>query len=213
MKLLDILTAFQWRYAVKIFDTKKKLHKADIETLLEIIRLSPSSLGLQPYKIVIVENKKLRQQIFNIASHQRKIIEAPYLLVFCTYKKYSRTFVDSFINRFVKERKLTLQQAKNLRTARQEYISKTSFRELDEWAGNQAFIALGVLLSAAAIAHIDAGPMGGFEPKKLDKILNLKKYNLHSRVLCALGHRSFKDPEAKAIKVRRPLSELVIKLK
>ncbi len=213
MKLKEILKAFNWRYAVKIFDTKKKLAKTDLNTLLEIVRLSPSSLGLQPYKIIIVENKKLRQKIFAKASSQRKILEAPYLLVFCTYRSYSRAFVDSFIDRFIHARKLKPEQAKRLRTARQQYITETSFKELDEWAGNQTFIALGVLLSAAAMARIDAGPMGGFKPKVLDEVLNLKKYNLHSRVLCALGYRSATDPEAKAIKVRRALSELVIKLK
>lgn len=209
-----VAEAMKWRYAVKHFDTKKKLTVTDLQMLLETVRLSPSSLGLLPYKVVVVaNNKKLRQKIYDKAADQQKVLEAPYLLVFCTYRKFTKAYVDSFIDLFAKERKLSQERVAKLRKARREFITETSAKELDEWAGDQAFIGLGVLIAAAATARIDAGPMGGFKPEILDKILNLKKYNLRSRVMCALGYRSATDPEAKQKKVRWPKSQFIISIK
>ncbi len=209
-----IVEAMNWRYAVKRFDPKKKLATSDLEMLLEIVRLSPSSLGLMPYKVlVIANNKKLRQAIYDKAADQPKVLEAPYLLVFCTYRKFTKAFVDSFIDLFAKERKLSQERVANLRKARRAFITDTSAIELDEWAGDQAFVGLGVLIGAAASAHIDAGPMGGFKPEILDKVLNLKKYNLRSRVMCALGYRSATDSESKQKKVRWPKSQFIINIK
>ncbi len=210
----DIISAMNWRYAVKRFNTKKKLTSTDLEALLEIARLSPSSLGLMPYKIVVIaNNKKLRQKIYDTACDQPKITEAPYLLVFCTYRKLTTAFADSFIDLFAKERKLSNEQVANLRKARRAFITETSHKELDEWAGDQAFIDLGVLIASAALLRIDAAPIGGFKSEVLDKVLNLKKYNLRSRVVCALGYRSDQDTEAKEKKVRFSKSDFVIKLK
>lgn len=212
-KLISILRSLRWRYAVKRFDPAKPLAAVDLDNLLEAARLSPSSLGLQPYKIVVVENKKLRQQVFEKACNQEKVVSAPYFLVFCTYRKFTRRFVDSFIDLFAKERGLSNDRVANLRKARRGFIAETPARELDLWASEQAFIALGVLVSSAAMARIDACPMGGFKPKEMDKVLNLKKYNLQSRVLCTIGYRAADDKEAKEKKVRRPKNELILKLK
>lgn len=212
-KLSSFLSALKWRYAVKAFDPKKKLAASDLNGLLEAARLSPSSLGLQPFKIVVVENKAARKLIFEKACNQPKVVESPCLLVFCTYQKYDRAFVDRFIDRFAAARRMSEEKVANLRKARRAFIAETPFKELDEWAGQQAFLALGTLLSAAAVSGIDACPMGGFKPAELDKVLNLKKHNLRSRVLCTIGYRSPADIEAKQPKVRRPLDELIVRIR
>lgn len=210
----QIIEAMNWRYAVKRFNPKKKLVASDLEMLLEIVRLSPSSLGLLPYKVVVIaNNKKLRQKIYDKAADQPKVLEAPCLLVFCTYRKFTKAFVDSFIDLFAKERKLSQERVANLRKARRAFITETSAKDLDEWAGDQAFVGLGVLIAAAAVARIDAGPMGGFKPEVLDTVLNFKKYNLRSRVMCALGYRSDDDPESKQKKVRWPKSQFIMNIK
>ena len=213
LPLIKIIQALHWRYAVKIFNPKKKLAAADLNALLEAARLSPSSLGLLPYKIVVVENSAARKLIFEQASNQSKITEASHLLVFCTYRSYTRSFIDAFVDMFSKERHLSPEQTANLRKARRAFVKETSPKDLDEWAGDQAFIGLGILLASAAMVGIDAGPMGGFKPEVLDEILNLRRYNLRSRVLCALGYRSAEDAEAKAKKVRWPFKDFVIKIK
>lgn len=211
--LARFLSALRWRYAVKEFDAKKKVAAGDLASLLEAARLSPSSLGLQPFKIVVIENKAARQLILEKACDQPKVVAAPYLLVFCTYQKYDRAFVDRFIDRFAAARHLSEEKVVNLRKARRSFITKTPFKELDEWAGQQAFLALGTLLSAAAFSRIDACPMGGFKPAELDKVLNLKRHNLRSRVLCTVGYRSASDKEAKQAKVRRPSDELIVRIR
>lgn len=211
--LTKLLDSMRWRYAVKKFDTKKKLARAYVDDLLEATRLSPSSFGLQPYKILVVENKKLRRKIYEEACDQSKVVEAPYFLVFCTYQKFTLAWVDSFINLYLKERKLSPEKSAKFRKERRDFIKETSQADLDAWAGNQAFIALGVLLTSAAVSRIDACPMGGFKPKELDRILNLKKYNLRSRVLCTLGYRSDEDRTIKLKKVRWPSSKVIMKIK
>ncbi len=212
--LSDILKAFQWRYATKLFNPRKRLAASDLKRLLEIVRLSPSSLGLQPYKILVISNKKIRQRIVDSgACTQRKVLEAPYLLAFCTPTSFPRSFIDSFITRFRDERKMTEADVAKLRAARRKYAATTDFAQLEQWADEQAFIALGVLLSAAAMARIDAGPMGGFKVDILDSVLGLSKKKLRSRVLCSLGYRDSSDPEAKAKKVRRSFSELFTEIK
>lgn len=208
-----ILASMRWRYAVKKFNPKKKLARISLDSLLEVTRLSPSSFGLQPYKILVVENKKLRKQIYEKACDQIKVVEAPYFLVFCTYRKFTPAWVDSFVDLLSKERKLSKEKTDKLRKARREFIKETSPEDLDIWAGHQAFLALGVLLTSAAISKIDACPMGGFKPKELDKVLNLQKYNLRSKVLCTLGYRSPEDRAAKQKKVRWPASMVIMKIK
>ncbi len=212
--LSDILKAFRWRYATKMFNPKKRLAERDLSRLLEIVRLSPSSLGLQPYKILVISSKKVRQQIVDSgACTQRKVLEAPYLLVFCTPTRFPRTFIDSFIDRFRDERKMSEAEVAKLRAARRTYAATTDIAKLEQWADEQVFITLGVLISAAALARIDAGPMGGFKADLLDEVLKLKKLHLRSRVLCSLGYRDPTDPEAQQKKVRRSAEELFIHIK
>ncbi len=213
ISLSHILEAMNWRYAVKKFDVSKKVSSKDLDALLEVARLSPSSMGLQPYKIVVVENKAARKLILAAASTQTKIVESSYLLVFCTYKKFTKQWVNSYIDLFAKERKLSTEQVANLRKSRHAFISETSAKDLEQWASNQAYIGFGVLLEAAALSKIDACPMGGFKPKELDKVLNLNKFNLQSTVLCALGYRAKDDKESKQVKVRKPKSEFIVKIK
>lgn len=211
--LSSILSSLRWRYAVKKFNPRKHLAKTKLEQLLEAFRLAPSSLGLQPYKIVVVENKKLRQRVYKEACDQEKVVSAPYFLVICTYRTFSQAWIDRFVTLYSREKKLTKEQTAKLKKARRNFIQETSQKDLDSWANNQAFIALGVLLTSAAMAKIDACPMGGFKPKEMDRVLQLKKHNLQSRVLCTLGYRDPNDPAAKQKKFRWAKKDIVIRMK
>lgn len=214
MNNLDrFLKAMHWRYAVKKFAAGKKVPAAELNKLLEAARLSPSSLGLQPYQIVMIENKQARALLYPAACDQRKVVDAPHLLAICSYRKFTKDFADRYVDLVVKGGFISPEAAKALRASRRDFVKKTPAADIEAWAANQAFIGLGVLLSAAASAGIDACPMGGFKPELFDKVLNLQKYNLRSRVLVTLGQRSPDDELAHSPKIRRAFKDFLVRIK
>jgi len=207
MSLIDKL---QWRYATKKMDSSKVVPKAKLEQILEAIRLSASSSGLQPYEILVVSNKEIREKIRAIAWEQSQITDCSYLLVFAAWDHYTAQRInDAFdmteeIRNFKSETGTAYR--KNLLTnytARDPEINFTH-------AAKQAYIALGTGLIAAAYEQVDSTPMEGFDPAALDEILNLRARGLRSVVLLALGYRKAdEDWLVDLKKVRRPKDQLI----
>lgn len=189
-----------WRYATKKFDPKKKIAKKDLGELLEALRLSPSSYGLQPWKFLVVTDKKLRENLREHASRgQPQITDASHLIVLCVRTNLDEKFVKLYAESMAKARKVPVDSLK----AREESIIEALKKKPDvqEWASRQVYIALGFLMAACAQKRIDSCPMEGFEPEKLDELLGLKKKNLKSVVLCPVGYRG-DDKYAESRKVR-----------
>src|SRR5680860_98261 len=201
-----------WRYATKKFDISKNIPEVDLEQLLEAIQLSASSYGLQPYQVFVIKNPELREKLKAAAWNQPQIVDASHLLVFANLKEIDKVYVDAYLDMIADTRNQTREDLSGLENMLDNNVLKFSSEKKNQWASNQAYIALGNLLSAAANSKIDACPMEGFEAIKFDEILGLKEIGLTTAVIATLGYRSSEDKQQYAIKVRKNKEELFNRL-
>ena len=208
---MSITTALNWRYATKRMNgTKIPQEKLDI--ILNAISLAPSSFGLQPYSIIVIENKEMLEKIKPIAMNQPQITEASALLVFAVWDTLTLEKIEEYIHLIAKERNVTVESLKHM----QDIIAaqlQNSDSDNFIWNSKQAYIALGFALVAAAVEEIDSTPMEGFDKNLLDDFLQLKEKGLRSSVIMTLGFRdSANDYLANLKKVRRQKDELFIRI-
>lgn len=199
-----------WRYATKKFDTTKKVGEKDLDQLLESLRLSPSSFGLQPWKFIVVTDKKLRQQVRLVSWNQSQVTDASHLIVLCARKTIDAKYVDSYIALMKKERKMSAVKAFAYATYLKTSVSTKKPEEQRTWASKQVYIALGFLLYTAALLQIDSCPMEGFDSKKCDNILGLNDTDYRSVVFCPIGYRAKDDKYATEKKVRWAKEEVIV---
>ncbi len=209
----QLLEQLNWRYATKQFDPNRKISAADWATLEEVLRLSPSSGGLQPWKFFVVTDPAIRVKLLPASYGQKQVIEASHLVVFAAKNNLNETDVDTHIRHTAAVRGATAEALAPFR----DMLVGGIVKGLDEtarnaWARNQAYIALGTLLTSAALLGIDACPMEGFDRAQYDEILGLKAKGYASAVIATLGYRSAEDKYAMAPKVRFPKEHLITKV-
>ena len=207
----ELLNALNWRYAAKRMNGNK-IPQETLDRILEAIRLSASSYGLQPYTIIIIENKDTLAKLKQAANEQAVITEASHLLVFAAWENLIQQKIDDYISQVAQERNVSEESLQHTKSKIESQMAFTDKKNA-EWAARQAYIALGTGLIAAAAEHVDATPMEGFNPTAMDALLGLKDRGLHSVVLLALGYRNAeRDPRVNAKKVRRKKEKLYIKM-
>jgi nitroreductase len=206
----QLLETLHWRYATKQFDPARGIPDAEWRTLEEALMLSPSSYGLQPYKFLVIDDQDLRKRLRKASFGQPQITDAARLVVFAIRKNLDRAWVDHYIARTAEVKHVPEESLKAMtRTIIGDLIEGPRHDWIDHWAARQAYIALGVLLTSAAVLGIDACPMEGFSPVQYDEILGLKEPGLGATVLCALGYRSESDHHASEAKMRFSAPDLV----
>lgn len=198
-----------WRYATKKFDTTKKLSQEQLDELLEVLRLSASSYGLQPWKFIVVENPELRVKLREYAWDQPQLTDASQVIVLCAKTDLTTDDVHAYLDSIVKERGMTREQLKTFEDMLTSGPLQMPKDVLSNWMIRQVYIALGFVLSAAAEMQIDACPMEGFDKTKFDEILGLKEKGLQSVVLCTVGFRAADDMTAPMAKVRFPREQVI----
>jgi nitroreductase len=209
---MSIIKSLEWRYATKKFDDKKMLSKQQINTLKTAFNLTATSYGLQPIQIVIVKNKVIQQQLVTHSWNQQQVAQASHVLVICTQDKINEDDIENYFS-LVKEIRNTPDKILNpFKDYLKTDISKKTENQLALWMKNQAYLALGNLLTVAAIENIDSCPMEGFSPEDYDEILNLKKYNLKSVVVLPVGFRAEDDYMKDLKKVRKKITDVVIEI-
>jgi len=202
----------KWRYATKKFDASKKISESDLDFLKEAIQLSSSSYGLQPYKVIVVENTELRAQLQPASWGQSQIVDASHLLVFANELNVGDTQIDAYFQNLIATRNIPLE-------AIQGYVDfmKTNINALPEakrntWTSKQTYLALANLMCAAAELKIDVTPMEGFVPEQYNEILGLDKLGLNAALVATIGYRHQDDETQHFAKVRKPISDLFITL-
>ncbi|WP_025145481.1 nitroreductase family protein [Pedobacter jeongneungensis] len=205
---MNTIASLKWRYATKKFSDRKVSAEA-IDKILESINLSASSTGLQPYRIVVVENPSLKESLAE-GSFNTQIATCSHLLVFAAFTKVTIEQIDAYMQQIAKEREIPLAALEDFKTALVGGILSRLDEENAAWAARQAYIALGTALISAAELKIDSTPMEGFDAKKFDSLLNLESQGLTSVVTLALGYRDEQNDVYAALKkVRLPITELV----
>ena len=209
---MDYIKQLNWRYATKRMNGRKILQEK-VDRIQEAIRLSASSMGLQPYSVLVIENEELRKQIRPIAYNQPQITEASHLLIFAAWEDISSEKVDDYINQLSTEREIPETSLDSYKKMIMETAAKMDAESLFNWNAHQAYIALGSGLIAAALEEVDSTPIEGFQPAELDKLLNLREQGLKSVALLTLGYRDAEaDKNASQKKVRRTSEKLFLKI-
>lgn len=204
-----IIDNLNWRYATKKFDSSKKVSQENLETLLEVLRLTPSSYGLQPYKFLIIENPEIREKLKEKSWGQTQITDASHLIVLCSYIDVNETHIDAHISNTANTRGMEVENLKGYSDFMKNTISQLDAEKKQIWNSKQAYIALGQLLHACADLKIDATPMEGYDPAGYDEVLGLKEKNLHASVVCPIGYRSEEDATQHFAKVRKSKEDII----
>jgi nitroreductase len=196
----ELLDALHWRYATKHFDPNKKISDEDFAILKQSLILSPSSFGLQPYKFLVVENIELRKKLTANSWNQAQIEEASHLVVFLGKNIMTKIDIEEFIELTAKTRQIAITALENYKNMMlQSFVE--NHRDILDWAAKQAYIALGNLMTAAALLKIDSCPMEGIIASKYDEILEVEK-SYTTLCVCALGFRAVDDRAQNLKKVR-----------
>jgi len=209
---MDVIEKLRWRYATKKFDTHKKLSDAKLETLKQAFNLTATSFGLQTINLVIVSDNVIRTSLLEHSYNQKQVIEASHLLVICIQNNIEDVDVNNYYNNIKDIRNTSETILKPYRESLINMMAKMSVEERQKWSTNQAYIALGNLMTVCAIEAIDACPMEGFIPSKYDELLELDKKGLKSVLLLPVGYRAKDDMFSEFKKVRKPLKETIIEL-
>ena len=205
---MELLKDLKWRYATKKFDPSKKIEPAQLQEIKEAIRLSPSSLGLQPYKVLQITDPKLRAQLREVSWQQSAITDADILFVFCNMTAISDSYIEYIAELQRKERNGSPESKQQYLNFVKGYIHSLTPEQIADWSSKDCYLAAGIALAACAELQIDSCPIGGFEPEGYDRILNLSAQGLNAALVLPIGFRSEEDVYQHAAKVRKPMDQL-----
>jgi nitroreductase/dihydropteridine reductase len=208
---MSLLTNLKWRYATKRMNGQK-VPAEKVETILEAIQLAPTSIGLQPFTIIVVEDPEMRAKIAPAIYNQPQITEGSHVLVFAAWTGISDEQIEKYLNHIATLRGIPIESLDGMRNMINGSVAGKTPEQILNWNSRQAYIALGFGLVTAAVEQVDATPMEGFDPDALDEVLGLKEMGLHSTVILTLGFRDAeKDYLSSATKVRRSKDELFVR--
>jgi nitroreductase / dihydropteridine reductase len=212
-QMSDLISKLEWRYATKKFDPSQVVSQDKIDFILEAIRLSATSSGLQPYEVLVITNKAIREQIKQVAWNQGQVTDSSHLLVFAAWDNYTADRINSMFDLTNDIRGFKNEGWENYRASLLNTYPQRDAETNYQHAARQAYIGLGSALIAAAELKVDSTPMEGFDPVKVDEILGLKEKGLRSVLLLPLGYRADEgDWLVKLQKVRRSREQFVTEI-
>ncbi len=205
-----LIERLQWRYAAKKLDAAKTVPQNKVERILEAARLAPTSSGLQPYEIIVVTSKEVRERIKPIAWNQGQITDGSHLLVFAAWDNYTVERINMMFDLTNAVRGFKNEGWEAYRNMLLGMYPQRDAEVNYQHAARQAYIGLSASMMAAAFEEVDCTPMEGFDPKALDEILNLRERGLRSVAILPLGYREAdKDWLVNLTKVRRPREQFI----
>ncbi|MFN3696118.1 MAG: NAD(P)H-dependent oxidoreductase [Pseudobdellovibrio sp.] len=199
-----------WRYACKKFDPTKKIRESDWNILVESLRLSASSYGLQPWKFIVVQNPEIRKQLLPLSWGQTPVTDASHFVVLTYKEKMDEAHIDKFIQETAKVRGMdasTLNGYKDMMMG--DLVKGPRAQVINWWAQRQVYIAMGSILTTAAMMEIDTLPMEGLDPAGYDKVLGLEGTGYKTVAAVACGYRAADDKYQHAKKVRFETKDVV----
>ncbi|MFT7722779.1 MAG: NAD(P)H-dependent oxidoreductase [Roseateles sp.] len=205
-----LIDKLRWRYATKKMNPALAVPQDALDRILEAVRLTASSSGLQPYEVLVVKDPALRARIREHAWDQAQVTEASHLLVFAAWDNYTAERINQAFDLVNEQRGFRNEGWEAYRQKLLALYPPRSAEENHQHAARQAYIGLGTALIAAAEEQVDATPMEGFDPARVDEILGLKARGLRSVLLVPLGYRQADgDWLVNLKKVRRPTEQFV----
>ncbi|WP_086934351.1 NAD(P)H-dependent oxidoreductase [Agarilytica rhodophyticola] len=208
---MNVLDALNWRYSVKKF-SDEKISAVELKGLLHAACLSASSYGLQPYNIIVVEAMPIRERLLPFSYGQDKVAHSSHLLVFAAHTHIGDATVDRYIDKYARVLNKSPDELIKFSNHMKSALAAKTPEQRQEWAHQQAYIALGNLLTCAAIMKIDSCPMTGIDSTGYDAVLGLSEKGLTTSVICPIGRRHHEDVQASHPKVRFDYNEIVMEI-
>lgn len=211
---MNVIESLNWRYATKKMNPELAVSQDKVGRICEAVRLTATSSGLQPYELIVVTSKAVRERIKPIAWNQAQITDASHLLVFAAWDNYTAERINHMFDLTNEVRGSKNEGWENYRQQLLAGYPKRDAEVNHQHAARQAYIGVGTALIAAAAEHVDATPMEGFDPAALDDILGLRARGLRSVVIMPLGYRAGEgDWLVNLKKVRRPTAQFITEVK
>lgn len=208
----NLLESLNWRYATKKYDATKKVSSEDLAILKEATKLSVSSMGLQPFKVIIIENPELRAKLAPAGYNQSGITEASQLFVFAVENNVGAKEIEAYMKNISETRGIPVESLQGFSDMIHGSVSGLDQEGRNNWSKKQAYLALSTLINTAAFLKIDATPMEGFNAQQFDEILGLEQLGLTTAVIAAVGYRHEEDAAQHYKKVRKSNEEFFINL-
>ncbi|WP_407304330.1 oxygen-insensitive NAD(P)H nitroreductase [Acinetobacter sp.] len=217
---MDLLNVSKTRYTTKAYDPIRKIPKEQVARLLEILRLTPSSINIQPWHFFIADNQAAKERIAKAlvgkyAYNAPKVLDSSHTILFCTKADISEQHLDNLLTQDDISGRFKDEKAKQgQKDSRSGYVNyyRNEKGDIQRWAENQTFIALGQILLAAGIEGIDATPIGGFDEQIISDELQLTEKGFVPSVLLTLGYRSENDFNAQLPKSRLDKEQIFTQL-
>jgi nitroreductase len=178
----------------------EKIPQDKLERILEATRLAPSSYGLTPYNVIVVEDQKLKEELQGACYGQTQLSESSAVLVFATWDEVTENSVGNYINEIAKQREIPVESLNGLQDMMNGSLTNMTHEQKISWAQRQAYIGLGFALTAAAVEEVDSTPMEGFVPESVDTVLGLQELGLKSVVVLPLGYRDTENDSLSTLK-------------
>jgi nitroreductase len=208
---MNLIESLEWRYATKRMNGEQ-IPEEKMNNILDAVQLAPSSYGLTPYNVIVVQDPAMKEKLAPQCYNQPQIKESSALLIFAPWKIINDDNVDTYMQEIATTRSIPVEALVDLSNSIKGKIKSSTPEDLHAWASKQAYIALGFGLAAAAVEGIDSTPMEGFNPAGVNEVLGLEAKGLSAVCMLALGYRdAAQDYLANAKKVRRDKEKLFIK--
>ncbi|UJF29479.1 NAD(P)H-dependent oxidoreductase [Kaistella sp. 97-N-M2] len=209
---MALLEDLQWRHAVKAYDPTKKVSQKDLNKILEAARLAPTSSGLQPFRVIVVEDQQLKERMVQGALNPEVMKDCSQVLVFAAWDSYSSEKIDKVYDYHTDVRDLPRGRFGSYTDKIKELYNGQTAEDHFAHTARQTYIALGLAMAQAAELKIDSTPAEGFSNDVVDEMLGLRALGLKSVTLLYLGYRDLeKDYLSHMKKVRIPMEEFIIK--
>ncbi|MCB0420432.1 MAG: NAD(P)H-dependent oxidoreductase [Bdellovibrionales bacterium] len=205
----SLIDSMNWRYATKQFDPEKKLSDEVRDALAESLRLTASSFGLQAWKFLFIRSQEVKELLKPATFNQNQITDCSDVVVLTAPREVGEVQIDRYIHHMAQVRQVDVSTLDGFKGYLAGFIKNKSENDVAQWVDKQIYIALGNLLTSAAILQVDTCAIEGFKSSAYDDILKLKENGLRSVVVCALGYRQSADKHATHLKVRFPINEVV----
>jgi nitroreductase len=205
--LIDVL---RWRYATKDFDPTKKISDENWKALEEVLILTPSSYGLQPWKFFVVSNPAIRAQLKAHSWNQPQTVASSHFVVFAGRTDLTLDDLDRWVARMAEIRGVSSESLGSFRDRMAgDLVHGPRQAKIQTWVSNQIYIALGNFMTSAALLGIDTCPMEGIDPEKYDEVLDFNNSGYKTLVACAAGYRSAHDKYGQMPKIRYPKDQMI----
>lgn len=205
---MNYLDALNKRYSVKKFDKNKSVSAEKLHHILEAAKLSASSLGLQPYEIIVVQSPEMKEKLIPAFYKSTQISTCSHLIAIVSKNNIGDEYIGHYFTHISETREIPMENLNPFRKSISSHIERLSDEQVMSWSEKQGYIVLGNMMFAAALEEVDTCPMEGFIQEKIDQIFGLDPSKEKVAVTLAIGYRAEEDDFQNLKKVRKPNERL-----